>query len=168
MTTVVQSDFDGTITEGDVGYMLLDVFAGGNWRKVLADYEAGRIPVVVCCGHWRGNGWFLQKLGNVWRWHVGGVDCDGGTPTVSEWMHIVATFDGEQARLFQNGVEVASRACGARRTPHAGPLLVGQYDTPAEQYQVFGRIADVKIFRRAVPAKETAAMFKAGRQAASK
>ena len=42
---VVQSDFDGTITEQDVSYLLLDKFADGNWRQILADYQEGKIPV---------------------------------------------------------------------------------------------------------------------------
>jgi len=43
--TVVQCDFDGTITEEDVGFMLLDTFAQGDWRQVLEEYREGRIPV---------------------------------------------------------------------------------------------------------------------------
>lgn len=43
--TLVQCDFDGTITEEDVSFMLLDMFADGNWRERLEEYEAGRITV---------------------------------------------------------------------------------------------------------------------------
>lgn len=42
---LIQSDFDGTITEEDVGFMLLDNFASGNWRQLLAQYRAGEISV---------------------------------------------------------------------------------------------------------------------------
>ena len=45
MKIVVQCDFDGTITEKDVAYILLDNFADGNWRQLLQDYIAGRIAV---------------------------------------------------------------------------------------------------------------------------
>jgi 2-hydroxy-3-keto-5-methylthiopentenyl-1-phosphate phosphatase len=45
MRIAVQCDFDGTITEEDVSYLLLDNFADGDWRDLLADYMAGRIPV---------------------------------------------------------------------------------------------------------------------------
>jgi len=45
MTTLVQCDFDGTITEKDVSFLLLDAFADGNWRQLLADYREGKIPV---------------------------------------------------------------------------------------------------------------------------
>jgi len=42
--TLVQCDFDGTVTEGDVSHALLDTYAG-DWRKHLIDYEEGRISV---------------------------------------------------------------------------------------------------------------------------
>ncbi|MDZ4230504.1 MAG: MtnX-like HAD-IB family phosphatase [Dehalococcoidales bacterium] len=42
---LVQCDFDGTVTEEDVSFMLLDTFAEGNWRERLKEYEAGRISV---------------------------------------------------------------------------------------------------------------------------
>ncbi|MFQ6121636.1 MAG: MtnX-like HAD-IB family phosphatase [Dehalococcoidales bacterium] len=45
--TVVQCDFDGTITEKDVSFLILDTFADGNWRRLLADYREGRITVGV-------------------------------------------------------------------------------------------------------------------------
>ena len=41
--TLVQCDFDGTVTVGDISFMLLDAFAAGDWRQWLAQYQAGRI-----------------------------------------------------------------------------------------------------------------------------
>jgi len=43
--TLVQCDFDGTVTIGDVGFMLLDTFAGGDWRQWERKYAAGKISV---------------------------------------------------------------------------------------------------------------------------
>ncbi len=45
MKTLVQCDFDGTITEEDVSFVLLDGFAQGDWRQLLQDYKNHRIPV---------------------------------------------------------------------------------------------------------------------------
>ncbi len=45
MKTVVQCDFDGTLTEKDVSFMILDAFAGGDWRQILEEYREGKIPV---------------------------------------------------------------------------------------------------------------------------
>ncbi len=43
--TVVQCDFDGTITTEDVSFMLLDAFGDPGWRRWLRRYEAGEITV---------------------------------------------------------------------------------------------------------------------------
>ena len=43
--TLVQCDFDGTITEEDVGFLLLDAFTNGDWGQPLAEYREGKIPV---------------------------------------------------------------------------------------------------------------------------
>jgi len=45
MKTIVQCDFDGTITEKDVSFLLMDAFADGNWRQLLNEYREGRISV---------------------------------------------------------------------------------------------------------------------------
>jgi len=43
--TLFQCDFDGTLTEEDVSFLILDAFATGDWRQLLADYREGKIPV---------------------------------------------------------------------------------------------------------------------------
>ena len=45
MKTMVQCDFDGTITEQDASFLLLDAFADGNWRQLLEEYRTGKISV---------------------------------------------------------------------------------------------------------------------------
>ena len=45
MKTLVQCDFDGTITEEDMGFLLLDSFASEDWRRLLTEYRESRISV---------------------------------------------------------------------------------------------------------------------------
>ena len=45
METAVQIDFDGTVTEEDVSFLLLDTYVGGKWREYLKEYTSGQIPV---------------------------------------------------------------------------------------------------------------------------
>ncbi len=45
MKTLVQCDFDGTITEGDMSFQLLDAFANEDWRQLLTEYREGKISV---------------------------------------------------------------------------------------------------------------------------
>ncbi len=47
MPTAVQLDFDGTVTVADVSFLLLDTYAGSNWRDYLDDYSQGRISAGV-------------------------------------------------------------------------------------------------------------------------
>jgi 2-hydroxy-3-keto-5-methylthiopentenyl-1-phosphate phosphatase len=42
---IIQSDFDGTITEEDVSFALLDAFASGDWRKLFEQYQQGKMTV---------------------------------------------------------------------------------------------------------------------------
>lgn len=43
--TLVQSDFDGTITTEDVSHLLLDRFGTAGWRDLLGEYRAGALDV---------------------------------------------------------------------------------------------------------------------------
>ena len=43
--TIIQCDFDGTITEKDTSFILLDTFAQGDWQKLLQKYKEHRISV---------------------------------------------------------------------------------------------------------------------------
>jgi len=43
--TIVQCDFDGTVTEEDTSFFLLDAFAQGDWRRLLWEYKAHKISV---------------------------------------------------------------------------------------------------------------------------
>jgi 2-hydroxy-3-keto-5-methylthiopentenyl-1-phosphate phosphatase len=43
--TLVQCDFDGTLTEEDISFLILDAFAEGDWRSILEQYKNGSISV---------------------------------------------------------------------------------------------------------------------------
>ena len=45
MKTLVQCDFDGTVTEEDTSFFLLDIFAQGDWRRLLREYKEHKISV---------------------------------------------------------------------------------------------------------------------------
>lgn len=126
--------------------------------------EAGEIPVILSCGKYEAGGWFLQRFGKGWRWHVGGLNCDGGEAPTNKWVHLLATYDGRRARLFQDGTPVVSKAGTASGALWSGSLYVGQYGAEAgPRFQVNGQIAGVKIHRRAMPAADALA---ASREAA--
>lgn len=120
--------------------------------------QQGQMPVVASCGIWRQTGWFLQWIGNQWRWHAGGVDCDGGQPVTGRWIHVVATSDGHTSRLYQDGKQVAERSAPAAMASWPGEMHVGQYSgSPGAPYQVHGRIAGVRLYHRLLDPAEIAA-----------
>jgi 2-hydroxy-3-keto-5-methylthiopentenyl-1-phosphate phosphatase len=45
MKTAIQIDFDGTVTEEDVSFLLLDTYVGSAWREYLKEYTSGKISV---------------------------------------------------------------------------------------------------------------------------
>jgi 2-hydroxy-3-keto-5-methylthiopentenyl-1-phosphate phosphatase len=45
MKTLIQCDFDGTITEKDASFFLLDAFARADWRRLLRVYKEHKISV---------------------------------------------------------------------------------------------------------------------------
>ncbi len=45
MKTLVQCDFDGTITQEDVSFLLLDAFADSDWRQLLTEYRESKVSV---------------------------------------------------------------------------------------------------------------------------
>lgn len=130
------------------------------WVRMEA---AGQMPIPVSCGLWNQAGWFLQRIGGRWRWHVGGFDCDGGKPAAGQWMHVVCTYDGHVARVFQDGVQVAEKAGTAVPLLWSGDLIVGHYSgSPKDAaFQVTGKIAGLNIYHRAFSAAEAAAAAKA-------
>ena len=113
-----------------------------------------QMPVVVSHGAWRQSGWFLQCLGGRWRWHVAGVDCDGGSVEPGRWIAIAAVFDGERAKLYEDGKLVAS--CKAStHVPWHGKLLIGQYSGGlGDPYQIKGRIRKLRVYQRGLTEKE--------------
>ncbi len=145
--------------EGDI-----DTSAGGYWKTaslpefdVNAPFECefdvtikepGQIPVVVSSGRWRHAGWFLQSIGGRWRFHVGGVDCDGGKVSIGEKTHIRATSDCRTLRLFQDGQLVAEISGSVNKSPWRGGLMIGQYSGEVSpQFQFNGTVEGLTIRR---------------------
>jgi hypothetical protein len=119
--------------------------------------QPGRMPVVVSCGVWNQTGWFLQRLGGVWRWHVGGVDCDGGHPGENRWIHLAAVYDGSSTRLFEDGLLVGEKKSPMTTAVWPGELHVGTYSgSPSPDYHVTGQLAGLKLYQRALDSREIA------------
>ncbi len=43
--TLVQCDFDGTVTEDDVSFLILNAFSRSDWQQLFDDYQDGKISL---------------------------------------------------------------------------------------------------------------------------
>jgi hypothetical protein len=130
------------------------------WVRI--DQET-QMPVVAAAGAFNSSGWFLQRYGRGWRWHIAPISCDGGRPSLGRWTHLVGTFDGNQACLYQDGEQVASVHCNSATAGWNGGLTLGQYSRRNAPYQVVGGIQGFKIYHRSLPASEVIEKYQAGR-----
>ena len=83
------------------------------------------MPVLVSCGEWQKNGWFLQVIGNRFRFYVGGPNVlDAGAPETGRWMHVAAVYDGT-ADAAVSGRQARRQSRDRPGRLHAvGPALV--------------------------------------------
>lgn len=133
--TLVQCDFDGTITEEDVSFMLLDRFSDGDWRRKLEEYEKGGMTV----GRFNTEAFSMVK-----------ADRESQVKAAREWVRIREGFremidccrkKGFRFVIVSNGLDFYIEAIlkdlgmedieviAARTTFHAGGLEV-QYVSP--------------------------------------
>ncbi len=114
----------------------------------------GQMPVLLGFGQFNGAGWFLQKIGGLWRFHLSGVSCDGGQVPMGEWVRVVGVYDGQTARLYQNGQQVAEVAVPTVPPVYSQELYVGQYTAQNEKpYQFTGKLKGLALYRRILNAE---------------
>jgi len=162
---------DGALELGDRGFVTFEPSTDFELRKAFSlecwvrlDRESA-MPVVAAAGAFNARGWFLQRYGSGWRWHLAPLSCDGGRPAVGRWTHLVGTFDGRQARLYQDGNLVASASGLPVRAAWGGPLVLGQYSSQQPSFQVHGGLRGFKLYDRAIGEAEVAEHFRAGHEA---
>ncbi len=118
------------------------------------------IPVLISFGHWEGPGWWIQLIGGQIRFYLPVQKIlDAGTLPTGGWHHLAATYDGAASRMFVDGEEVGHKDVGAvDSAAWSGELRIGIYSEDATMFQTLGRIDDVRIWRRALPAGEIRAL----------
>ena len=119
--------------------------------------EPGKMPVLLGFGQWNRAGWFLQKIGGRWRFHLSSVSCDGGIVPVGEWVRVVGIYDGDTARLYQNGEMVAQARIPAAPASPGQELFLGQYSARNEAaYQFKGKMRRFALYTRVLKPEEIA------------
>jgi predicted phosphodiesterase len=79
------------------------------------------------------------------------------------WYHVAATYDGSTMRLYVNGEQdgVSTKQAGPISYAATAPFVIGRYQTDDEDYALEGAIKEVRLYKRALSAKELAAQFAA-------
>ncbi|MGL6196692.1 MAG: LamG-like jellyroll fold domain-containing protein [Thermoguttaceae bacterium] len=107
------------------------------------------MPIIVSNGSWNQSGWFIQKLGNGFRFHFGGVDCDGGVPETGKWFKLLGTYDGKTLKFYVDGKLVAEKPANVNLAQWGGNFYVGQYSAGVSgDYQTIGEIKNLRIYKR--------------------
>ena len=131
------------------------------WVKIPEAPEAGKTQTIV--GQFLGLGELQFSMDDKhlrgivttkFTWGVGDPD----PFPVNEWVHTAVTYDGEQLRLYRNGVEVASKAVKGNIDHSLGDGASGRYmigASAAEGRRYFtGLIDEVRISDVALPPEE--------------
>jgi hypothetical protein len=86
---------------------------------------------------------------------VGGVNRTAQGATAlgkNSWLHLAATYDGTNVKMYVNGALVATTAAAGSIATSTGPLRIGGNGIWGEFFK--GRIDDVRIYNRALSAAE--------------
>jgi hypothetical protein len=113
---------------------------------------------VAVVGSWAGSGPMIWVDHLASRYHLtldGGLSSyldSGHNPVTGTWQHLAATYDGNTARFYIDGAEVASRAVGTG-VGTSDVWRIGAYgSSPGNFFD--GLVDDVRIYNRALSAGE--------------
>jgi hypothetical protein len=83
----------------------------------------------------------------------------GRSTRLADWMHVAATYDGAELRLYLDGVMVASKPYSARLPRSTNPVFIGNnVNTGVNADPLGGRVDEVLLYSRALPANAIAAL----------
>ncbi len=126
---------------------------------------------------------FFGFHNSMYKWDFptdtgGRADCYAGYSPLNTWVHIAATYDGQTARLFANGVEICTQAVSGDFNLNSAeanfsaftasgfyqrdPNVVPSYNGSGVTDEINGKIDEFKVFNKALGAQEIQAFFELG------
>ncbi len=123
---------------------------------------------------------FFGFHNSLYKWEFptteGSINCYAGYVPTNQWVHMAATFDGQIARLFANGIEICTQfATGDFILEDTLPFysaftVSGFYDVRAQLSdsgitdELDGRIDQLKVYNKALGEEEINTLFEIGQQ----
>jgi hypothetical protein len=111
-------------------------------------------------------GFALYRNGSVqWEFRLGNdsgiiAQAGGGMPQSNVWTHLVGVYDGVNARLFVNGLEVAAPLLSGAYAPNTNaPLRMGAFSSTPPQDYFNGLVDKVALYDTALAAEDIARHF---------
>lgn len=87
------------------------------------------------------------------------ITINGPAITDANWHHAVATSDGTTARIYLDGVEVASGATFTNQTFSTSPIRVGAYGDSANSENWSGQMDEIALYRTVLSASRISAHY---------
>jgi len=111
-------------------------------------------------GGCQGEGLYFNTATDL-RFKAAGVDNTVSVPNITgEWVHVLATYDDTNKRVYFDGLLVYDVAGGAAADGDVG-IQIGRYNScTSDDY--YGIIDDVRVYNRAVSANEIARLYRIG------
>jgi len=91
---------------------------------------------------------------------AGGVIDDAAPVQLGQWYTIVFTYDGDTSRFYVNGQLQQANPSIQTLGSNTDPLYIGMDETPSTSYNFNGVIDEIRIYNRALDAKEVAQLSK--------
>ena len=137
----------------------------------IGDCPAGNFTIACWAQDTGGNGWKVMYSAQQEIWlgvdsganaaiwmDVGGngrgVNTAASTWDQNTWHHVAGTWDGTDARIYIDGVEMPVSTYGAPRDPKARAGVIGAWSNDTDDENWFGLMDDVLLYDFALSASE--------------
>jgi hypothetical protein len=164
------SSYASTANQGNLN--ITDSLTVEAWIYPTAfDFNSAQNSIVCKHGWSSGEGGFVLRCGGSGElsFNIAGLDINQNPTswkevlspvnvlTLNTWNHVAGSYDGQNLKVFVNGVEQNTNAfSGSIVASPNYPLTIGKLSDPLQFAQRFfeGKIDEVRIWHRAVPAAE--------------
>jgi hypothetical protein len=114
---------------------------------------------------WTSSYWLASNSASLMRWSINGDNTHDFNPglVAGIWHHICAIYDGSNCNVYINGIEKAGNFARSGVINNQNGVKIG-LDGVETPYDFGGRIADVRVYNRALTGPEAIALYQTAAQ----